>query len=729
MVEGEGRGGNYVPPEPAGPPPVQEHQFQVSQVVASTRQLHRAVDTLTAEVTRTSVAIATDKRSAAARLKSLAKRSDSDPNAIRDEFTSIVADAGLTERERQAFESLVYDASQGAGTAASMGIGESRLSQLRSAAGKKLGLPKGLIRQLISQGVEQAQRDQGEAGEYVESLSEPDVAGQESAFGRQEKREKKRVGPVDRMIEQMERGVYGPYAAEQHFAEGGWTRADIVKKQDILGGPNYATYEFPGGMMSVGYDEYTKEITIHGIGGSSKGHKLGYGALSNQLGIAKLKMLKGVLSEDFPDAKYIGGLRVGGLKAYEPENVRYHFAEGGEVDDKTDPSPVTPYQHATEPDAEKQHWQKWERLPDSIRDFIMHGASGGRVDMTGGGVMPDTGKAPRGSDWHPAWLTDQEFVVNAESARKNRGLLESINHKAEGGHFAPGGIAAIPPQNVTPPGGSAQQSYTGRSPIYPGVSSFRLISNAAGIVFGPLGQTIAGVLYLVGQAQKMFQEEVVGATRAVGDFANALADPDANPSKVFTRAGDALSSGGERMSKGLNFAISPITAALGVDLIPQLKLFTGVTGEAAKQFGALMDAVDATAKRYGEFSPDIAVAQAMVEVQHTMGELRRAQESGPELARYLRAQVDLQQSYEDLKIRLLLKIMPIITTIVTFTENFVSGVDIISSIVEALNPLYGLLEALRRVANAQEDANRPEVQDPTSVLFQDAPGGVEVPQL
>ena len=151
-------------------------------------------------------------------------------------------------------------------------------------------------------------------------------------------------------------------------------------------------------------------------------------------------------------------------------------------------------------------------------------------------------------------------------------------------------------------------------------------------------------------------------------------------------------------------------------------------GEAAKQFGALMQAVDATSKRYGEFSPDIAVAQAMVEVKHTMGELRRARESGPELARYLRAQGDLQQRVEDIKIKLLTKLMPLVTLIVEMTEGAMAGGQAIAEAITAVvDPMTAIMAAIARIAGAQEDAVRPRVDDPTTILFQHPPTGVQVP--
>jgi hypothetical protein len=74
--------------------------------------------------------------------------------------------------------------------------------------------------------------------------------------------------------------------------------------------------------------------------------------------------------------------------------------------------------------------------------YVKHFASGGRANMTGGGVVPKMDGVAPGSDWHPAWLTNDEYVINARSARKHKALLDAVNadHGATGGQMGPDGL-------------------------------------------------------------------------------------------------------------------------------------------------------------------------------------------------------------------------------------------------------------------------------------------------
>lgn len=309
-------------------------------------------------------------------------------------------------------------------------------------------------------------------------------------------------------------------------------------------------------------------------------------------------------------------------------------------------------------------------------------ARGGRIDMSRGGGVPNMGHAASGADWHPAWLTDKEFVINARSAARNREALQAANANPDvtltAKHYAAGGpaIASIL-------AAAGQQT---------GIGSAATM-NTLSIAGGPIGQVAA----LMFEAQKQFSAQMVGAARGVGEFANALADPDANPAKSLGKAGDSIAAAGDKMHNTI----------------------LSVLGESVKQFAGFMDSVTGTAKRYGEFSPNIAAAEAMVDIQQTMGDFRRAQEAGPELARYIKAQGDLQQRFEDAKMKLLLKILPAVTTIVNTLEAIMAAGDKIPDVLGAMAlPLTAGVEVLARIAGAAEEANRVEVQDPTEALFQ-----------
>lgn len=195
---------------------------------------------------------------------------------------------------------------------------------------------------------------------------------------------------------------------------------------------------------------------------------------------------------------------------------------------------------------------------------------------------------------------------------------------------------------------------------------------------------------------------VTGSIQMAGAVGMAAADPDANPAKIVSNIGGAVSSVGDKL-----LYINPLIGALGM-----------AAGETATQLGSLMNAINATAERYGEYSPQIASAQAIAEIQQTMGDMRRGQEAGPELARYIQMQSDLQQKFEDIKIKVLLKILPIVTAMGDLLEKIVpSAEDIEPALAAIAVPLTMLVTVANQIAGTMEDTNRREVQDPTDLII------------
>ncbi len=223
------------------------------------------------------------------------------------------------------------------------------------------------------------------------------------------------------------------------------------------------------------------------------------------------------------------------------------------------------------------------------------------------------------------------------------------------------------------------------------------MSGALAAAAGPVGLALAVV-----DAAKGVRDSAMSAVRSVGNFAAAFADPSADAAKTMQTFGEGTKEVADKA-----FMLSP---ALGI--------LAGTVGEAASSFGKLMSAINATAERYGEFSPVIAQAQAIAEVNHTLGDVRRAQESGPELARYVQMQGQLQQQFEDIKIKVLLKILPIVTKIGDLVEKIMPSGDGIASAVESLAaPLSALVGIANMLVQTQENANAPPMNDPTSIIF------------
>ncbi len=126
-----------------------------------------------------------------------------------------------------------------------------------------------------------------------------------------------------------------------------------------------------------------------------------------------------------------------------------------------------------------------------------------------------------------------------------------------------------------------------------------------------------------------------------------------------------------------------------------------VIGAAIVAVTAFTNAANNMAEKYGEYNPQIAHEQAMAEIRQVMGDMRRAQESGGELAEFVKAQSEMQQKWEDVKLAVMKKIIPVI-----------------SGILEVLSGLFG-------IAAKKSDADK-EYDDPTTVILKH---GLEIPKF
>ncbi len=161
-------------------------------------------------------------------------------------------------------------------------------------------------------------------------------------------------------------------------------------------------------------------------------------------------------------------------------------------------------------------------------------------------------------------------------------------------------------------------------------------------------------------------------------------------------------------------------AASAAEKIPILGSYFAIAGDFVKDFGVIMQNLNQTAERYGEYSPQIAGAQAQAEITQTLGDMRRAQTIAPELTKFLQAQSDIQQKIEDTKIRLLMKLMPAITHMVEILEAIMPVAESTAeAVIIALAPLGVISSVARSMLNIQEDANKPLPHDPTDLLLND----------
>ena len=126
----------------------------------------------------------------------------------------------------------------------------------------------------------------------------------------------------------------------------------------------------------------------------------------------------------------------------------------------------------------------------------------------------------------------------------------------------------------------------------------------------------------------------------IGGLAKSVSSPDDSAANTVSAVG-----GG----------VSDLGSALPVIGIPLVAI-----GEGLKIVGGLMDNFTKMAEKYGEYNPAIAQAQAMAEVKKIMGDMRRAQESGQELVKFVKLQAETQQRFEDLKMKIWMKILPML---------------------------------------------------------------------
>jgi hypothetical protein len=200
-----------------------------------------------------------------------------------------------------------------------------------------------------------------------------------------------------------------------------------------------------------------------------------------------------------------------------------------------------------------------------------------------------------------------------------------------------------------------------------------------------------------------------GAARAAG-AAGTSAATGAGAAGTATAAGAGAAGTSAAAGAGVAAAAGPVGIALAALAVAAIAAVVALK--------AIVSAADDMADRYGQYSPEIAQAQAIAEIRQTMGDLRRAQEIAPEMAKYIIARVDLQQKWEDIKVRLMKAVLPIATAILRAIEFLMPIVEVAAAGVEfLLAPINMIAEAIAELLNLGKKASEPEIVDPTSQIF------------
>lgn len=278
-----------------------------------------------------------------------------------------------------------------------------------------------------------------------------------------------------------------------------------------------------------------------------------------------------------------------------------------------------------------------------------------------------------------------------------------------------GGLPRLPPVATPAPVPPAPLGFSGRTP--PPRPPLNLTSpfgaggggggNLGGIAKGlPLGSGMSmgaaggiatAVLTLVYEIGKTIQKTINAVADSGGRLTAMMLSADTAPSKLIGETGSMVRSFGESLG-----VFGPVITNVGA------------FGQA---LGAVTQQLDGLAGRYGQFSPEIAQAQAIGDMRQVLGDLRRSQEAAPDLVTYINASSQLQQRAEDAKIRILNRVMPFVIRGMELFETY--GLPAIESVVTVLTAILnavtlGGAQSTRQLNSLQElldELNRPEAQE------------------
>jgi hypothetical protein len=236
---------------------------------------------------------------------------------------------------------------------------------------------------------------------------------------------------------------------------------------------------------------------------------------------------------------------------------------------------------------------------------------------------------------------------------------------------------------------------------------------------GAAAGTVAGVLAAKAAVDALIKgvtDAVRGAIASGGVFAGEIASASDDPSRPIAAVGQAATNAADGLNK----------------IAPGAGIVVGALGEMASALASVMQALDRTADRYSEYSPAIAQAQAIAEVRQVMGDMRRSREIGPEFVRYIQARTDLQQQFEDIKVRMLQQLLPLVVSIMerlsVIAEVAPRAVAPLSSMGRVMaGDIVGPLRTMIRLQQQMLDKSSDQMaHDPTDVILQNL---VTVPSL
>lgn len=222
--------------------------------------------------------------------------------------------------------------------------------------------------------------------------------------------------------------------------------------------------------------------------------------------------------------------------------------------------------------------------------------------------------------------------------------------------------------------------------------------------------------------QQLLAEAVVPVAAGSAGKAAGSAVAEATTSGAATAGAATAGAGAATTGAAAGAEASGGAAAAGAAMsIPVagavVAAFAVTVGAAVLAVKVFADALDSAAKKYGQYSPDVALAQAQADVRTTLGDIRRSQQIGPQLAKFVEAQSKATNAFEDVKASLLTEIAPAITGILEIITAIAKILNtdlsrgMISGLLGPMNTGIGLLSRL--VSNTDKD----DIKIPTDILF------------
>lgn len=256
-----------------------------------------------------------------------------------------------------------------------------------------------------------------------------------------------------------------------------------------------------------------------------------------------------------------------------------------------------------------------------------------------------------------------------------------------------------------------------------------MLGALAGIGTAAMSGSFTAIAGAVIASLETLNSTILQTSRAMSSFAMTMASAEASSARTISEVGQSMSAFGDAQSR----------------MVPLMGVYNQQMGQAISTIGQFIAAIDGVVKRYAQYSPGIAIAQAQAEVVQIMRDMARARALEPQLISHVYAQMELQQKFEDIKMRFLQQAIPFLNRILPLVEQMMPDVAevarqslVIAATILALpRILFGGYEEVKKIIAeiASNTRKEPDLSwlDPTLELMKGftfgREEGVRVPEL